>query len=71
MGIMALKSWKNCRLKMRLEMEDLKMWCIYKSGVHIMVQDTKKRTKNGFQWVYIPEKQWLKMSKEQKARYIA
>lgn len=46
------------------------MWCIYKSGVCIMVQDTKKRTKNGFKWVYIPEKNWLKMSDEAKARYI-
>lgn len=46
------------------------MWCVYKSGVHVMVQDTKKRTKNGFQWVYIPEKTWLKMTDEAKARYI-
>ena len=48
------------------------MWCIYKNGVHIMVQDTQKRDRRGLlKWVYIPGKTWLKMSEEQKARYIA
>lgn len=47
------------------------MWCIYKSGVCIMVQDTKKRDRRGLlKWVYIPEKTWLKMTDEAKARYI-
>ena len=47
------------------------MWCVHGSGVCIMVQDTKKRDRRGLlKWVYIPEKTWLKMSDEQRARYI-
>lgn len=48
------------------------MWCVTKKGVCIMVQDTQKRDKAyGYKYVYIPEKTWLKMSEEQKSRYIA
>ena len=48
------------------------MWCIYKNGVHIMVQDTEKKDRHyGYKYVYIPEKKWLAMTEQQKARYIA
>ena len=47
------------------------MWVVHRSGVCIMVQDTQKRDHRGLlKWVYTPEKTWLKMSDEQRARYI-
>lgn len=47
------------------------MWVVCSKGVCIMVQDTKKRDRAyGYKYVYIPERQWLKMSESEKARYI-
>lgn len=47
------------------------MWCVYRDHVCIMVQDTMRKTKNGLRWVYIPEKQWLRMTEDERRRYIA
>ena len=47
------------------------MWCVYKGHIAIMVQDTRKRNKNGLRCVYIGEKQWFAMTDEQRQRYIA
>ena len=46
------------------------MWCVYKGHVSIMVQDTARKDRNGYKWVYIRERQWLAMSEADKARYI-
>lgn len=47
------------------------MWCVTKKGVCIMVQDTQKRDKAyGYKYVYIREKVWLRMTEQEKQRYI-
>ena len=46
------------------------MWCVYRSHICIMVQDTKRKDKNSFKWVYIPEKRWLAMSEDERMRYV-
>lgn len=52
------KGWKN-------------MWCVTKKGVCIMVQDTQKRDRAyGYKYVYIREKVWLRMTEQEKQRYI-
>ena len=47
------------------------MYVIKNGKVCVMVQDSKKASKYGMKWVYIPEKKWLRMTDQQKARYIA
>lgn len=46
------------------------LYCVKNGKVCVMVQDTKKATKYGLEWVYIPERKWASMSEEQKKRYI-
>jgi len=44
---------------------------VTKNGkIFVMVQDSKKTSKCGMKWVYIPEKKWLRMTDQQRARYI-
>lgn len=46
------------------------MWCVRKGKICIMVQDTKRKDKNGFCWVYIPEKQWYSMTEAERRRFV-
>lgn len=46
------------------------MYVVKGNRVCIMVQDTKKPTKYGYKWTFIPEAKWLRMTDQQRARYI-
>ena len=46
------------------------MYVIKNGKICVMVQDSKKTSKYGMKWVYIPERKWLAMTDQQKARYI-
>ena len=46
------------------------MYVVKGNRVCIMVQDTKKSTKYGYKWTFIPEAKWLRMTDQQRARYI-
>ena len=46
------------------------MYVIKNGKVCVMVQDSKQSNKYGMKWVYIPERKWLRMTDQQKARYI-
>lgn len=46
------------------------MYVIKNGKVCVMVQDSKQANKYGMKWVYIPEKKWLRMTDQQRARYI-
>lgn len=46
------------------------MYVTRNGKIYVMVQDTRKSTASGYQWIYIPERKWLRMTDQQKARYI-
>lgn len=46
------------------------MYCVKNGKTFVMVQDTKKATKYGLEWVYISERKWKRMSEEEKKRYV-
>ena len=46
------------------------MYTVKNGKVYVMVQDTKKPEYGSYKWVYIPECKWLRMTDQQKKRYI-
>lgn len=46
------------------------MYVTRNGKIFVMVQDSKQTSKYGMKWVYIPEKKWLRMTDQQRARYI-
>lgn len=53
------------------EEKKMPLYCVNDQGkVCVMVQDTKKPCKAGYEWVYIPERKWDRMTEEQRKRYI-
>ena len=46
------------------------MYVVKNGKCCVMVQDTKRPTKYGFKWTFITETKWLRMTDQQRARYI-